>query len=70
MTTVGDRYLKKPGVDAHSVKREVLGPNAPLSRFDIMYDTKTELYYLLRKNEQDALPEELGALDDLLELSE
>ena len=46
---INDNYLKKHGLDAHKIKREYLGSRAPISRYDLAYDTKSRIIYIITK---------------------
>ena len=46
---VSKHLLKKFGLDAHEIKREYLGKNAQISHYDLSYDTKTGIVYILTK---------------------
>ena len=46
---VSKHLLKKLGLDAHEIKREYLGKNAQISHYDLSYDTKTGIVYILTK---------------------
>ena len=46
---VTEYMLNKNGLDAHALKREYLGRNAQISRYDLFYDTKTGVIFILDK---------------------
>lgn len=46
---IANRLLKERGLDAHSIKYEYLGKHAPVSRFDLAYDTKSGIIYIIKK---------------------
>ena len=46
---IANKMLKKLGLDAHSIKYEYLGKRAPISRFDLAYDTKSGIIYIIKK---------------------
>ncbi|MDQ0191622.1 RHS repeat-associated core domain-containing protein, partial [Alicyclobacillus cycloheptanicus] len=46
---VDDKYLKKKGIDAHQLKKDVLGKKAPISHHDIYKDKNTGELHILRK---------------------
>ena len=46
---ISDSLLKKCGLNAHSIKSEYLGKSASISRYDLYYDTKTGIIYILTK---------------------
>ena len=41
--------LKRKGFDAHAIKREILGRNAPISQYDLFYDKSTGAIFILKK---------------------
>ena len=45
---VSDQYLKKQGIDAHELKRDVMG-DKNMSKAEIYYDKVTKLLYVFRK---------------------
>ena len=47
LTKIKDSFLKKNGLDAHSIKREVLGRNAKISRYNLFYDKDTGAIFVL-----------------------
>lgn len=46
---ISDSLLRKCGLDAHKIKAEYLGKKAEISRYDLFYDTKTGIIYILTK---------------------
>ena len=46
---VTEYLLKKRGLDAHEIKYEYLGNRASVSRYDLFYDSKTGIIYILSK---------------------
>lgn len=56
---VGDNYLKKKGVDAHQLKKDVYGKKAKVAEYDIYVDKNTGQLYTQRKpqyNKRGELP--------------
>ena len=49
---VSENLLKKFGLDAHEIKREYLGNKAKISRYDLSYDTKTGIIYIVTKAQE------------------
>ena len=53
---VDDKYLKKLGIDAHELKKEVLGKKAKIAQYDIYVDKKTkELFVYLKGGKGDGI---------------
>ncbi|WP_353846804.1 polymorphic toxin type 33 domain-containing protein [Snodgrassella sp.] len=46
---VDDNYLKQRGHNAHEIKKEFLGRNAEIKRYDIYVDKKSGKLWILRK---------------------
>jgi RHS repeat-associated protein len=46
---ISDNLLKKSGIDAHQLKRDFLGKNAQISKYDLYKDTKTSEILILQK---------------------
>ncbi|UII55673.1 DNRLRE domain-containing protein [Cytobacillus spongiae] len=46
---VNDSYLKRKGIDAHQLKKEVLGKKAKISQYDIYKDKRTGQLYIYKK---------------------
>ena len=46
---VNDNYLKRKGIDAHEVKKDVLGRKAPISKYDIYVNKDTGELYVFKK---------------------
>lgn len=46
---VDDKYLKKKGVDAHHLKKDIYGKKAKVAEYDIYVDKKTGELYTQRK---------------------
>ncbi|MBJ6363973.1 RHS repeat-associated core domain-containing protein, partial [Paenibacillus sp. GCM10012307] len=46
---IDDKYLKRKGIDAHEVKREVFGENAKISHYDLYVDKASGQIYGMRK---------------------
>ncbi len=63
------KRLENLGVDAHAVKKALLGSKAPISKWDIALDTDTGLYWLVSKD-PTVPPQLIGALEELVQLSE
>lgn len=49
---VKDKYLKNRGIDAHQLKKDVLGRRAPISEYDIYMDKDTGELFIFRKGGQ------------------
>lgn len=49
LTKISDSLIKKSKLDAHAIKREFLGKNAQIARYDLFYDKATKLVYILEK---------------------
>ncbi len=46
---ISDNLLKKSGIDAHQLKKDFLGENAKISRYDLYKNTKTGEILILQK---------------------
>lgn len=54
---LSDDYLKKIGVDAHELKKDFIGKNASISKYDIYKNTETgELLILLKGGKGSPIP--------------
>ena len=49
LNKVNDSYLKKKGINAHSLKKEYLGNKAPIARYDLYVDKVTKIIYICNK---------------------
>ena len=54
LTKIQDSFLKKNGLDAHSIKHEVLGTNAKVSRYNLYYDKSTGAIFILANGAKEA----------------
>ncbi len=54
LTRISDSYLKRNKLDAHAIKKEVLGRNAPIAQYDLFYDKTTGAIFILKKGAQAA----------------
>ena len=52
-----DKQLKKLGLDAHQLKHDILGDDAPIAQFDIYKDEKDTLYLM---------PKQGGSINNLI----
>lgn len=46
---ISKQLLKKLDINAHEIKREYVGKNASISRYDLAYDTITGVIYIITK---------------------
>ena len=54
---VGDKYLEDLGIDAHQLKRDWLGKNAPIAEYDIYKNKETgELEIYKKGGKGDGIP--------------
>lgn len=47
LTKISDSYLKKKGFNAHSIKYEILGKGAKISKYNLFYDKSTGAIFIL-----------------------
>lgn len=54
LTKIKDSFLKQKGLDAHAIKREVLGKNAKISQYNLFYDKKDKAIFVLKNGAKEA----------------
>ena len=53
MTKLSKQYLKQNGLDAHSIKYEILGNNAKISRYNLYKDKATGAIFILENGAKE-----------------
>ena len=54
LTKIKDSFLKQKGLNAHTIKKEVLGAKAKISNYDLFYDKATGAIFVLKKGAKAA----------------
>lgn len=49
LNKVDDKYLKRKGIDAHELKKEILRKKSPIAEYDIYVDKNTGELFILKK---------------------